>query len=244
MRSWPRFLDDLAAPAVNEGSGRDRPVQVVVTRAAEGLGRLAGRLRAEGFEVEECPLVRIERIEGPPVRAEGYDWVVLTSRIAARELMRRLEGPLPRVAAIGPGTAEALRALGVEPTLVARRSTQEGLLEELPKPAGRVLFAGAEDARDLLARGLGADVLTLYRTVDVRPERFPDADLVVLASASAARSFAALGLDRPCVSMGPVTSEEARRHGLRIVAEARSSDLDGLVEAVKLAASSGASSPS
>ena len=219
-------------------------MKVVVTRAAEGLGRLAGRLRAEGFDVAECPLVRIERLDGPAISAESYDWVVLTSRIAVRELLRRLEGPLPRVAAIGPGTAEALRAHGVEPALVARRSTQEGLLEELPRPAGRVLFAGAEDARDLLACELDADVLSLYRTVEVRPDRFPDADLVVLASASAARSFAALGLDRPCVSMGPVTSEEAARRGLRVVAEARTSDLDGLVEAVKLAASNSASSPS
>ena len=219
-------------------------MKVVVTRAAEEAWRLAERLRFESFEVVECPLVSIERVDGPRLRAEGYDWVVLTSRIAVEELFRRLEGPLPRVAAIGPGTAEALREHGVEPALVSRRSTQEGLLEELPRPAGRVLFAGAEGARDLLARELAADVVVLYRTVEERPAEFPDGDLVVLASASAARALAALGLDRACVSIGPVTSEEARRHGLRVVAEAPTSDLDGLVEAVKLAASSGGSSRS
>ena len=74
-------------------------------------------------------------------------------------------------------------------------------------------------------------------------ERFPDADLVILASASASRSFAALGLDLPCVSIGPVTSAEARALGLRVVAEAETHDREGLVEAVKLAASLG-SSPS
>ena len=217
---------------------------MIVTRAAEGAGRLAARLRAEGFEVEECPLVRIERIDGPPLRADGYDWVVLTSRIAAEELLRRLEGPLPPVAAIGPGTAEALRAHGVEPALVARRSTQEGLLAELPHPAGHVLFAGAEDARDLLARELGADVVALYRTVEERPDAFPDGYLVVLASASAVRSFATLARDLPCVSIGPATSQEARRLGLTVVAEAETSDLEGLVRVVKLVASSGSSSPS
>ena len=40
-------------------------------------------------------------------------------------------------------TAAALREQGVEPTVVARRSTQEGLVAELPRPPGRVLFAGA-----------------------------------------------------------------------------------------------------
>lgn len=223
-----------------EGTRSERPVRVAVTRAGEGLGRLAGRLRTEGFEVAECPLVRVDRIAGPPVRVDAYDWVVLTSRIAARELLRRVEGQLPRVAAIGPGTAEALRVHGIEPALVAGRSTQEGLLDDLPRPAGRVLFAGAEGARDLLAQELGADVLVLYRTVELRPAHFPDTDLVVLASPSAARSFAALGLDRPCVSMGPITSEEARCHGLNVVGEARPSSLDGLVEAVKLAASAAA----
>ena len=69
------------------------------------------------------------------------------------------------------GTAEALREHGVEPDLVAAVSTQEGLAAELPRPAGRVLFAGAEDARDVLVRELGADFVALYRTVELRPER-------------------------------------------------------------------------
>jgi uroporphyrinogen-III synthase len=65
----------------------------------------------------------------------------------------------------------------------------------------------------------------------------------VLASASAARSFAALGLDLPVVSIGPVTSAEAVARGLRVVGEAATHDREGLAAAVKLAASSG-SSPS
>ncbi len=183
-------------------------------------------------------------MEGGRVRAEGYDWLVLTSRVAVEELFRRLEGELPRVAVVGRGTAEALRGHGVEPALVASISTQEGLVAALPKPAGRVLFAGAEGARPVIVRELAAEFVPLYRTIERRPERFPDADLVVLASGSAARSFAALGHDLPCVSIGPQTSAEARRHGLRVVAEAESQDADGLVQAVKLAASRIASSRS
>jgi uroporphyrinogen-III synthase len=219
-------------------------VKVVLTGTEGGSGPLAHALAAAGFEVASCPLVAVERLEGPPVRAAGYDWLLLTSRNAVEPLLARLEGGLPRVAVVGAGTAEALRARGIEPDLVARVSTQEGLAAELPRPAGRVLFAGAESARDVLARELGAEVVALYRTVELRPERFPEADLVVLASASAARSFAALGLDLPCVSIGPVTSAEAGRRGLRLAAEARAHDRDGLVEAVKLAASTAGSSPS
>lgn len=219
-------------------------MKVVVTRARWGADELAGRLRGEGYEVAECPLIRIEPLDGPPLEVRDYDWVVLTSRIAVELLFGRIEDQPSKVAAVGPGTAEALRSRGVEPALVASRSTQEGLLASLPRPAGRVLFAGAEGARDLIARELDADVVALYRTVEERPSAFPDTDLVVLASASAARSLARLRTDLACVSIGPITSEEARRWGLEVAAEARSHDLEGLVEAVKLATSSTGSSPS
>jgi uroporphyrinogen III methyltransferase/synthase len=216
-------------------------VKVAVTGTDE---RLVGRLREAGFEVLFTPLIRIERIDGPPIDGERYDWILVTSRNAVEPLLRRLVGRSARIAAIGPGTADTLRAQGVEPDFVAERSTQEGLAEELPRPTGPVLHAAAEGARDVLVRELDAELVPLYRAVDVGLASFPDADLVVLASASAARSLAALRTDLACVSIGPVTSEEARGLGLDVVAEARSHDLDGLVGAVKLAASDASSSPS
>jgi len=217
----------------------------VVLTGTEGLtGPLTAALEAEGREAESCPLVAIEELPGPPLRTDGYDWVLLTSRNAVDAFFVRLDSALPKVAAVGQGTAEALRERGVEPDLVARVSTQEGLAAELPRPAGRVLFPAAEGARGVLVRELGADFVPVYRTVDLVPESFPGADLVVLASPSAARAFAALGADVPCVSIGPVTSAEARGLGLRVVAEADSHDRVGLVAAVKLAASNAGSSPS
>jgi uroporphyrinogen-III synthase len=219
-------------------------VRVVVTMERRVAQRLAKRLRREGFDVVVCPLVRIESVEGPPIRTDGYDWLLLTSANAVEHLFARLEDELPRVAVVGPGTAAALRERGVEPAFVANRSTQEGLVAELPRPAGRVLFAGAEGARDLLVRELGADFIPLYRTIELRPPSFPDRDLAILASASAARALTALDPGIPCVSIGPVTSAEAVRGGLEVVAEAKTHDLEGLVAAVKLAASRSASSPS
>jgi uroporphyrinogen III methyltransferase / synthase len=216
-------------------------VRVVVTGTDERLGE---RLRVEGFDVRECPLVAIEPIEGRPIRAADFDWVVLTSRNAVELFFARSEGAVPKVAVIGPGTAEALRERGVEPALVAGVSTQEGLLADFPHPAGRVLFAGAEGARDVLIHELDADFVPLYRTVELRPDAPPEGDLAVVASPSTARALAATGASIACVSIGPVTSEEARHHGLDIVAEAATHDLEGLVQAVKLAASRAASSRS
>ena len=213
-----------------------RRARVIVTRARDSAGPLAERLEALGLEVVLCPLIELEPAGPQEIDVTGYDWVVVTSRRGAEEFARRRRGKLPKVAAIGPGTAAALREHGIEPALVPATSTQEGLVAELPQPPGRVLFAGAEDARPYLAEALGADTVVLYRTRALRPERPPEGDLVVLASASAARAFATLGLEIPAVSIGPETTREAREHGLQVVAEAESHDLDGLVEAVASAA--------
>ena len=196
---------------------------------------LASRIGALGCAVVLCPLIRVEPLGAAPVDPSPYDWIVVTSPNGAGELARRLARRPRRLAAIGPGTADELRAHGLDPDLVPAVSTQEGLLAELPRPAGSVLVAAAEGARRLLADELGADFLPLYRTVALAPEPPPEGDLVVLASASAARAFAATGARIPAVVIGPQTAAAAREHGVEVVAEAETHDLDGLVDAVERA---------
>lgn len=213
-------------------------MKVVVTRRREQARPLVERLEALGLEVVECPLIGIEPLEEPhAVDTSGYDWVVVTSANGADLFASRRTGDRARIAAIGPGTAETLQRLGIEPDLVPRVSTQEGLADELPRPTGRVLFVGAEGSRRMLIDALDADFLPLYRTTLLTPPA-PSGDLVVLASGSAARSFAALGAPLPAVSIGPQTTRAARAAGLDVVAEAETHDLDGLVDAVAQACSS------
>ena len=139
--------------------------RIVVTRPAGRERALVERLRDAGHDVDHVPLVALEPLGDDPVDVGGYDWVVLTSVTGARELRRRMRGTPTRVAAIGNATAEAFGGAD----LVAETSTQEGLLEALPPSPGRVLFAGAERARRLLPDTLGADVVVLYRTVELTP---------------------------------------------------------------------------
>jgi uroporphyrinogen-III synthase len=206
-----------------------RGLTVVLTRPAERSDKLAESLDSLGFEVVISPLLQLEPIETGPIELQAYDWLVLTSITSARELRGRAEGEPRRVAAIGKATAEAW---GAHVDLVPAVSTQEGLLAELPRPAGRVLFVGAEGARRLLIDELGAEFVPLYRTRAVRPERPLDGDLVVLASPSAARAYAELRASIPAVSIGPETTAAAKDAGVRVLGEARTHDLDGLVEAV------------
>ena len=204
-------------------------MRVLVTRPRGQADELLLRLTELGHDAVHCPLIAVEPLGDDTIDVAGYDWVVVTSANGARELLRRASGPLPRLAAIGRATADALGGAD----LVPRVSTQEGLLAELPRPAGRVLFAAAEGARRLLVDQLDADFVALYRTRQLVPDATPNGDLVVLASPSAARAFAALGTSIHAVSIGPETTRVAREVGLDVVVEADTQDLDGLVAAVE-----------
>ena len=204
-------------------------MKIVVTRSGEQADELVAGLEALGHDVVRCPLIRIDPLGDEPVDPSPYDWIVVTSPNGARELARRLAGPPSRIAAIGPGTAVALRERGLRVDLVPRIHTQEGLAAELPP--GRILLAAAEGARRLLVEARDADFLPLYRTVELRPPA-PDGDVALLASASAARSLAATGARLPVVAIGPQTAAEAREHGLDVVAVADSYDLEGLLDVV------------
>jgi uroporphyrinogen-III synthase len=210
-------------------------VKVIVTRPRDQAGPLVARLEELGHEVVECPLIEIERTSDEPIDAADYDWVVVTSPNGADELVRRGRN-LSKIAAVGPGTAERLREHGLEPAFVPRVSTQDGLLDEFPRPAGRVLFAAAEGARRRAIDALNADFVPLYQTRLLAPEP-PPGDVVVLASGSAARAYAALGGAAPAVTIGPQTTAVALALGLAVAAEAETHDLDGLVTAVDRIAS-------
>jgi uroporphyrinogen III methyltransferase / synthase len=209
-------------------------VRVLVTRPAGQADELLERLALRGHDAVHCPLIEVEPLGDDPIDVTGYDWVVVTSPNGARELVRRAAGRLPRVAAIGAATAAAMGGAD----LVPRVSTQEGLLAELPRPAGRVLVAAAEAARRLLVDELGADFVALYRTRELTRDAVPAADLVLLASPSAARALAGTGSRSPVVTIGPETTRAAADAGLDVLAEAETHDLDGLVAAVEAVAAS------
>jgi uroporphyrinogen III methyltransferase/synthase len=224
--------------------------RIVVTRARAQASGLVARLRDLGAEVDECAVIRIEAIPGDPIDLTAYGLVCVSSPNTPQLLLQRGGGDAralagATVAAIGPGTAAALREVGIVADVVAERFVAEGLLEALPSGlAGvRALVARAEDARDTLPDGLRAagaevDVISLYRTLAARPrrpERMLDADAVAFTSSSTVTRFADVlpGRDLSAVrgvSIGPVTSATARERGVGVVAEATRHDLDGLVE--------------
>ncbi|MBK5111052.1 MAG: uroporphyrinogen-III C-methyltransferase [Thermoleophilia bacterium] len=243
----------------------DRPLaglKVVVTRARPGAAALATRLTALGAEAIELPLIRIEpRLDSPELERtiagiDAYDLVCLTSPNGVELLFEALGShgldaralAAARIAAIGPGTAGALKAHGVRADLIPERSVAEGLIEalgELRPVPNRVLLARAAAARpsipDSLRRmEIDFDDLALYETFAERPDRaaldgLAGADWITFTSGSAAQSLIeAMPTGLPdgvkLASIGPVTSGVIRAAGLRVDAEAERHDLDGLIE--------------
>ncbi len=153
-----------------------------------------------------------------------------------------------RVAAIGPGTAAALRGHGVIADVVPERFVAEALVEALETvPVRRALVARAMGARDVLpdalrARGAEVDVLELYETVaqplsEAQLAAVKRADYLTFTSSSTVRFLIAsagssVAESARIVSIGPVTSATLREHGLEPDVEARRHDIDGLVSAL------------
>jgi uroporphyrinogen-III synthase len=207
-----------------------RALKVLVTRPREQARPLVDALRARDFEVVEQPLIAVEPLSDEQIDVRGYDCVVVTSANGARELARRMNEQPALIAAVGPGTADALAEEGLRADLVADIHTQEGLVVAFGERPRRVLFVGAEGARGHLADELAADFIAAYRTVELEVGELPVADLVLLMSPSAARAYARAGGHGPALSIGPQTTLAARSAGVEVVAEAETHDVRGLVD--------------
>jgi uroporphyrinogen III methyltransferase/synthase len=237
--------------------------RVVVTRARAQASGLAQTLRGLGAEVIELPAIRIvPRIEADDVRAavsqlSEYSLICLTSPNGVRLLFDAMRNAdldaralhAAQIAAIGPGTAAALAAHGIDADVVPEEFVAESLLEALEGfdlEGRRVLIARAAEARATLPEGLrerGADldVVALYETLPEEPaaealEAAAVADYVTFTSSSTVRNYLAAAGTPPAearlVSIGPVTSETLRNAGLEPHLEAARHDIEGLVAAL------------
>ncbi len=235
--------------------------RIIVTRAREQASGLVERLHELGAATVELPVIEIaEPPDGGAALREAarrvgdYDWVAFTSANAVVRFFaalgdvgadsRALGGR--RVAAIGPGTAEALAGAGVRADIVPERFVAESLLDAFPSGPGRVLLPRAAVARDALPaglaeRGYAVDVVEAYRTVVGRPApealaAVATAHAVTFTSSSTVTNYLAVVGDAPVppvvACIGPITAETARAAGLTVDVVAPEHTIDGLVRAL------------
>lgn len=193
--------------------------------------------------------------------AHEYDWIVFSSPNGVQRFFdafftvyedARSLGK-PKIAVIGQGTAKKVAEYRFGVDLIPERFVAEGLVEAFEKESIEnltVLWVRAQEARDVIYDGLAkqgaiVDECAAYKTVPETEDptgaagRFAEegADLVTFTSSSTVEHFFKLGLPWPegCVagSIGPVTSETLRKHGVEPAFEAEQHDIPGLVAAIR-----------
>ena len=242
--------------------------RILITRAAEQAAGLSALLEAEGAEVLTLSAISIEpaadhaALDRAVQQLERYQWVIFTSVNGVQAFIERLHRANldwralkgVRLGAIGPATAEALRASGVRPDFMPDEYVAEAIIAGIGEVAGkRILLPRADIAREALAielRRLGAEVeeIAVYRTV-TRPldqslvtaalAQRPDA--ITFTSSSTVRGLlAALPGQHPAEALrgvvvaciGPITAQTAREAGLTPQVVAQEYTMPGLTRAL------------
>lgn len=243
-------------------------VSVLVARPFEQAAGLAQPLAELGAEVLVQPAIEISPPSdwGPVDAALGrlaeFDWLVFSSSNGVRFLLDRLEAAGRdmrslaglRLAAIGPGTADALAEYHLRADLVPQEYRAESLAAALSGDAAgkRFLLARASRGREVLAEQLRAaggavQQIVVYQSTDVAQ---PDSEIarrlaagridwVAVTSSAIARSLSTMfGDDLKQVrlaSISPVTSETLRSLGMTVAAEAAQYTMPGVAEAIRRA---------
>ena len=165
-----------------------------------------------------------------------YDWIVLTSVNAAKQLFPRLYAmgkdaralANAKIAAIGKSTAARLSDYGIVADMIPQTESSTGLLEEFAKidMAGKkVLLPQAEVASKELPEGLtkaGAQIQTVavYKTIEVDPGEidFDYIDKVLFTSGSTVKAFVdkfgKLPPNVDALALGEPTQRIAKEHGI------------------------------
>lgn len=238
---------------------------LLVTRPTHQAPELHALLRQRGLATIGVPTVEIDRtmvagrLDDMLDGLDGAAWLILTSANGADAVTDRLgatTGRLPaavRVAAVGPATADALRAAGIEVDHVPPTYLTGAIAQGLGDLRGRrVVLARADAATPdlrgaLRARGAIVEEVVAYRTVEgpaASRDLLPGAlhahlHGVTFTSSSTVRGLMRLAstVDRfrvraiPAFCIGPVTARAARSAGFAVAAVAAEHTAIGLADA-------------
>lgn len=204
-----------------------------------------------------APPANLEPLRAAAHRVDQYDWIFFTSANAVRAFVAELpQSPAnckASIATVGPATRDVAEEYGFRVALLPERYVAESLVQAFAHKdlnGCRILIPSAAVTRDVVSaelrkHGAHVDVVEAYRNV-IPPEaakhakqifREPYPDWVTFASSSAVDNLVRLvGVaslhSAKIATIGPVTSETVRTHGLRVVVEADPHTIWGLVNAI------------
>ena len=212
-------------------------------------------MAALGAEVIKCPVIEIRPSDFAMPELDPYDWVIFTSVNGVRYFMDRLDDVRQlgaRIATVGSSTKAAIENMRLKVDRVPREYVAEGIIEAFAHDdlkGKRILLPRAAEARDvvpveLTKLGARVDVLEVYRNVlpedaaaSAQQAFVTKPEWVTFTSSSTVKNLLAV-MDRSklegvrLASIGPVTSDTMRKHGLTVHCEAEPHTIEGLVDAM------------
>lgn len=250
-------------------------MKVLITRPRAQSESFGQALHTAGFEPIYFPVIEIHPMENNAELDQAfnnlkkYDWIVFTSVnavdvvfdvVARRALFPTKQSTTgsdiaPKVAVIGPKTADALRKYNIEPDFVPEEYVAEAILPGLGELKNKwVLLPRAEIARKELpdsivkAGGIAHEII-VYRTLpaEINEEGLhalkSGVDIITFTSASSVENFVAIakqnGLDplnlpnNPLFAcIGPITEQAAKEEGLVNLVVAKEYTTEGLMEVI------------
>lgn len=251
--------------------------RIVITRPLAQAQELVELLKAHQAIPVLFPVIETVMVEDLALldkvlkEIDSFNWILFTSVNGVTFFFKYVEQsketdhlPIPweriKVAAIGPKTAEALTARGIQPTLIPQSYVQEDFahcLKQRAKPGEKMLFPKAVYTRDILSNQLasfGVELVEVpvYETRGVKQDtgmfleklRKKELDAITFTSSSTVKHFLQLFKEEErkelehylkglvLASIGPITTRTLRAYGLNIQVEAREFTAAGLVKAL------------
>lgn len=244
--------------------------RVVVTRRTDQARDLGDLLAAAGAQPIFLPLIKVEPVNDLTRVAEAvdklneFDWLIFTSVNAVNvflrqcyELGRSLSatmGNLPRIAAVGPATRDALVANGLRVDAVPNEYVGSAIPDALGDIGGAAVLlprsARGGDALPNRLSELGAQVvdLPIYNTVTSMPSEQAQrglaggVDALTFTSGSTVQGWLDAVAANPAlgeavagaviVCIGPSTAQQAKEGGLQVDVVADEHTLAGMVKAL------------
>ncbi len=215
---------------------------ICITRSKQQSVEISEKLLDLGAQVTAINSIKIvdtsENLVDYFEKLRSYNYLVFTSVngvelffkcLKDKEIdIRNISGDF---CAIGPATAAAIRAMGINPLIIAKQFVAESLLEELKthvKPGDKILIPGSKSSREYL----GVQLRKLHCTVDEVPIYethqgtlqnegvFEDVDIVVFTSPSTVKNMISMiGIEKirekECIAIGPITGAELIKNNIK-----------------------------
>ena len=244
--------------------------------SSKKMADLTGGLAEMGGKIVQLPLIEATGIDDKHAMDEAlsslekYSWIIFTSAYGVSFFAQRMQElgirrdsiRMPKICAVGPATAKALREYGFEATLVPEQYVAEGVVQALDKYCGglgrlaghRILIPRALEARDILPNALAeagarVSVVPCYQNVraeldqvTIRQVLANAPDLVVFTSSSTVKNLIALLgqeygtkllLNSTVAALGPITAKTAESYGKQAEIVPKESTIASLLDAVR-----------